>query len=103
MGNILKPERHWADDEPWDSDQELAICPKISRRRRRRSAKVRSSKKNNSGEERDQDMGQTLGSSTRIKIVITKKQLKALVQQIDHATGARPWEPKLESLQEVSE
>ena len=102
MGNILKPERHWTDDEPWDSDQELAICPKISRRRRR-SAKVRSSKKNNSGEERDQDMGQTLGSSTRIKIVITKRQLKAIVQQIDHTTSARPWKPTLEILQEVSE
>ncbi|ONK65868.1 uncharacterized protein A4U43_C06F1800 [Asparagus officinalis] len=64
MGNCLKPERHWADDEPWDSEEEFAKA-------RRSRGKMTKSQETEPSE----------APSTRIKITITKKELRSLATQ----------------------
>jgi len=83
MGNCLKPERHWADHE--EEGENL---------------------------EEEEDRREIMTTTTRMKIVITKKELRVLaqLQQGGDMRGSpameghhRSWKPSLKSLQEVCE
>ena len=83
MGNCLKPERHWADEE--EAAENL---------------------------EEEEDRRGIMTTTTRMKIVITRKELRVLaqLQQGGDMRGSpameghhRSWKPSLKSLQEVCE